>query len=194
MNTTRNRSLVFARFLRAGTFEIRTGGDIANALASIDSIADELEATVNPRAPRELLCMVCGSEYPVWFAPNDVWNPVMRRADGSDEVPFICPTCFALAAAAKGELSAFVLSIEQPRPPHDDNSLASTRTSDKDAGAGDSDGGFLFVGAEGCELARQIIEASNAPAHSSVNETLGTSAEATMGRMDERDSSMGTSE
>lgn len=66
--------------------------------------------------PRELLCMVCNRDYPVWFAPNEVWNPVMRRADGSDEYPFICTGCFAGIAAKRGERRAFVLSLEERKP------------------------------------------------------------------------------
>lgn len=52
--------------------------------------------------PRELLCMKCGKEHPVWYAPNDIWNAVMRQSDGSDRIPFICPTCFAVEATEYG--------------------------------------------------------------------------------------------
>src|SRR5689334_13046519 len=58
--------------------------------------------------PRELLCMVCDRDYPVWFAPNRLWNPVMRRPDGSDEYPFICPTCFGNIAVQRGVKTPFV--------------------------------------------------------------------------------------
>jgi len=62
------------------------------------------------REPRELLCMLCDADYPVWFAPNDLWNRVVRREDGSDEWPFLCPTCFARKAVERGVDSRFQLS------------------------------------------------------------------------------------
>lgn len=52
--------------------------------------------------PRELLCMVCDRDYPTWYAPNWLWNKVMRLPDGSDRFPFVCPTCFALKAIQAG--------------------------------------------------------------------------------------------
>lgn len=55
---------------------------------------------------REGLCQVCDRDYPVWFAPNPLWNRVMRdgvRAKG-DMYAFICPTCFAnIADEQNGE-------------------------------------------------------------------------------------------
>lgn len=62
--------------------------------------------------PRELLCMVCWSEYPVWYAPSPLWNQVVRRPDGSDEWEFLCPTCFARIAVERGVDACFVLSEE----------------------------------------------------------------------------------
>lgn len=59
---------------------------------------------------RELLCMICGSDYPVWYAPNDLWNRVVRRPDGSDEWDFLCPGCFTRIAAERGEDERFVVS------------------------------------------------------------------------------------
>lgn len=43
---------------------------------------------------RELLCQLCHKEYPIWYAPNDIWNSVMRDKGGREETPFVCPTCF----------------------------------------------------------------------------------------------------
>lgn len=63
--------------------------------------------------PRELLCMICDHEYPVWFAPNDLWNRVVRRPDGSDEWPFLCPTCFANLAVERGVDTPFILADGQ---------------------------------------------------------------------------------
>lgn len=61
--------------------------------------------------PRELLCMVCRRDHPVWFAPNDLWNRVMRCPDGSDRFPFVCPTCFARMASDAGVADAFELRV-----------------------------------------------------------------------------------
>lgn len=50
---------------------------------------------------RELLCQLCDSEYPVWFAANELWNKVMRRPDGreaSEKIHFVCLNCFAKEA------------------------------------------------------------------------------------------------
>lgn len=66
---------------------------------------------------RELLCMVCGVEHPVWYAPNDIWNAVMRWPDGreaSEKIPFICPTCFVIEAERRGiKGAAWQLTIER---------------------------------------------------------------------------------
>lgn len=59
--------------------------------------------------PREGICDICGTEYPTWYAPNDLWNPVMRRPDGSDVHDFVCPTCFAVWAERAGVATMFVL-------------------------------------------------------------------------------------
>lgn len=48
-------------------------------------------------AVRELLCQRCDLEYPVWFAPNELWNRVAK--DGEH---FLCPNCFAVLAEARG--------------------------------------------------------------------------------------------
>ncbi len=52
--------------------------------------------------PRELLCQMCGRDYPIWSADNDLWNAVMRGGvKGSpDDYDFVCPTCFVLTAAS----------------------------------------------------------------------------------------------
>jgi hypothetical protein len=49
------------------------------------------------REHRELLCDLCDRDYPVWFAPHDVWNAVVRQG-GVDEWAFLCPLCFSLIA------------------------------------------------------------------------------------------------
>jgi len=58
----------------------------------------------NP-AIRELLCMLCGCDYSVWYAPNPLWNKVMRHPDGreaSEKYHFVCPNCFIKQAEAIG--------------------------------------------------------------------------------------------
>ncbi len=66
-----------------------------------------------PTEKRELLCEDCGFEYMVWFAPNELWNRVMRDAEG-DEKDFLCPTCFTRRADVAGvEYTAFELRVEQ---------------------------------------------------------------------------------
>lgn len=62
------------------------------------------------RTPRELLCMICGRDYPVWYADNDLWNAVERQPDGSDEHPFLCTSCFMQRAICKGINPVFRLS------------------------------------------------------------------------------------
>jgi hypothetical protein len=46
---------------------------------------------------RELLCQRCGSEYPVWYAPDELWNRVQREGEH-----FLCLTCFAVLAEERG--------------------------------------------------------------------------------------------
>lgn len=78
-------------------------------------MADKIAPTQGVE-PRELLCMVCNRDYPVWYTPNSIWNKVMRPTpDASDELPFICPTCFAMLAEQRGIVStAWCLAPEQP--------------------------------------------------------------------------------
>lgn len=60
---------------------------------------------------RELLCEMCDREYKVWFAPNELWNAVMRQPD-KHEWSFVCPTCFTLVADERGVKPVFCLSAE----------------------------------------------------------------------------------
>lgn len=55
--------------------------------------------------PRELLCQLCSRECPVWYAPNEMWNAVVR-----DEHHFLCPTCFTRLAAQRGVQDGFRLT------------------------------------------------------------------------------------
>lgn len=69
------------------------------------------------RIPRELRCDRCLRDYATWVAPNALWNEVVRVPSTEAEVPepFLCPTCFALAAETKGiKPTAWVLVPETP--------------------------------------------------------------------------------
>lgn len=60
---------------------------------------------------RELLCQQCGRDYPVWFAPNELWNAAIRVGEH-----FLCPTCFALLAEqreAVGPHAIWRLEVEK---------------------------------------------------------------------------------
>lgn len=52
----------------------------------------------------EGICQLCGRDYPVWFAPSDIWNEVQRGGDpgAADEESFLCPLCFVVKAEAHG--------------------------------------------------------------------------------------------
>lgn len=62
------------------------------------------QPTPEAKPPRELYCGNCACEYPVWCAPNALWNAVVRApsdAAGIEE-PFLCLTCFAVRAEEQG--------------------------------------------------------------------------------------------
>jgi hypothetical protein len=63
--------------------------------------------------PRELHCERCDSEYVVWFAPNAIWNLVVREHTpiGRRE-PFLCPTCFTVLAESRGVKVAWMVAPE----------------------------------------------------------------------------------
>lgn len=65
--------------------------DRATAEAMLLAACDRADAGRNPEEGR---CDRCGRPYPVWYAPNEVWNGVVRLPDGSDQYPFLCPSCF----------------------------------------------------------------------------------------------------
>ena len=71
---------------------------------------------------RELLCQRCEQEYPVWFAPDELWNNVCRNYSGN-EIHFLCLTCFAVLAEKCGIVpAAWVVDIkktESVRDPED---------------------------------------------------------------------------
>ena len=61
---------------------------------------------------RERLCEMCGRDYPIWCADNELWNAVMRGGNqlDPDDHEFVCPTCFCMKAALDGVETAFWLS------------------------------------------------------------------------------------
>lgn len=84
------------------------------AFEEMRSIASEVlrKGSGRRQEPRELLCMICWDEYPVWYAPDTLWNRVVRRPDGSDEWDYLCPACFARVAVERGVDARFVLSCD----------------------------------------------------------------------------------
>ena len=65
---------------------------------------------------REGLCELCDTEYGIWFAPNPIWNKVMRHPDGreaSEKHGFVCPNCFIKQAESVGLTHIWKLSYEQ---------------------------------------------------------------------------------
>ncbi len=65
-------------------------------------------------SPRELLCEDCDHEYVVWFAPNDLWNRVVRAKYADRSEPFLCPTCFTVRCDADGvEYTAFEVRVAE---------------------------------------------------------------------------------
>lgn len=65
---------------------------------------------------REGLCQICNQEYVTpWYAPNDLWNKVMRHPDGrelSEQYAFVCPGCFMKRAKELGVEPAWSLTTD----------------------------------------------------------------------------------
>lgn len=83
--------------------------DLEALIAAADFLAaSRVSAPRTPSEKRELLCEICNRDYKVWFAPNALWNEVVR-----DQFNFLCPTCFTNMAAAHGvEYTAFEVRVE----------------------------------------------------------------------------------
>jgi hypothetical protein len=62
----------------------------------------------------ELVCCDCRYEYTVWYADNDLWNPVMRREDGSERVPYLCARCFLIRASDVLPIARVTVPDEPP--------------------------------------------------------------------------------
>jgi hypothetical protein len=55
-------------------------------------------------------CEQCGKQNVVWFAPNWLWNEVVRKPNNTD--PMLCPSCFIILADQLG-FSTGVWKVEQ---------------------------------------------------------------------------------
>lgn len=85
-------------------------------------MGDELTTASGPFGPaagncaverRECHCEDCDRDYVTWFAPNELWNAVMRPHGEVGGEPFLCASCFALRADAAGvEHTGFLLTTE----------------------------------------------------------------------------------
>lgn len=83
----------------------------------------------------ESICQVCDGINPVWFAPNELWNKVMRYPDGreeSEKINFICPNCF-IQEAIKLELAPRVWRLSEAD--ETGNDLADERRNAKNSAA-----------------------------------------------------------
>jgi hypothetical protein len=56
----------------------------------------------------EAICDDCHGPNVVWFAPNHLWNKVVRRHELKD--PMLCPRCFILRAWADGIDGSWVVT------------------------------------------------------------------------------------
>lgn len=57
---------------------------------------------IEPDHP-EATCKKCGGKNTLWYAPNEIWNSVMRDTDHlEDDWGIICPQCFLELTEAKG--------------------------------------------------------------------------------------------
>ena len=65
---------------------------------------------VVPVGHPEAVCHDCGGANVVWFAPNNLWNQVVRKSNKAD--PILCPRCFILRATAAGICDAWTVLPE----------------------------------------------------------------------------------
>lgn len=83
--------------------------DVANMSMMLADIFGVLEVGPDQPTPamdvhgKEGTCDECGCEYPVWFAPNHLWNLAMGGPEATDDPGgMLCPTCFMKRAEAAG--------------------------------------------------------------------------------------------
>ena len=73
----------------------------------------ELVTELRSRHP-EAKCDDCGRPNVVWFAPNEIWNKVIRPNGEVETDPMLCPTCFIRRAETSGiEATAWKVEPEQ---------------------------------------------------------------------------------
>lgn len=47
------------------------------------------------KAKQELLCQNCNHKHSIWYAPDDIWNKLVRHGVTiADDYQFLCPNCF----------------------------------------------------------------------------------------------------
>jgi hypothetical protein len=62
--------------------------------------AEQIEAMAVQSPHPEGPCFDCGGENVTWFAPNEIWNAVVRSGDKPDVM--LCPLCFIRRAERAG--------------------------------------------------------------------------------------------
>lgn len=90
--------------------QTRASAHVAPAIAPVGDAATEEVQPSSASGHPEDFCHYCGRRNPIWFAPNELWNSVMRH--GGKE-PIICPTCFAIRAAPE---KVWILQLEPEAP------------------------------------------------------------------------------
>lgn len=90
---------------------------ISDAVATNSATPQNLQAAAAGQKQRESdqptegHCERCRREYPVWCAPNEIWNRVVR-----DE-HFLCMDCFARLAEERGlKPTAWIVNPESDQP------------------------------------------------------------------------------
>lgn len=129
-----------------------------------------------PQGNQEGRCQLCNRDYPVWFAPNPLWNKVMRDPIKGDKYQFLCLDCFALEAEKQGIVpTAWVLDVEPERIEH--NATDSDTTTDiaslPSNGGGSQDSIDMQIDQITVNLCKRVVLAPHDP-----NETIAALDEA----------------
>ena len=107
------RGLGYGYCERCGEAKVRVESPTGGWYTDCPNAATTCKGASPALPPRELHCEDCDRDYVVWFAPNDLWNRVVRAKypDGPD--PFLCPTCFTVRADKDGvKYTAFEVRVE----------------------------------------------------------------------------------
>lgn len=68
--------------------------------------------------PSEGWCQRCGAQYPVWVAPDDLWNQVAEdQVNGLVVWHFLCPGCFATLAEEREAVPPTTVWSMAPKVP-----------------------------------------------------------------------------